>query len=66
MTINTWWIAAKDFKMPTDTVEASKWSLKREEAARILLRSLSPTQFVHVEGMMDDPVEMWKKLKAAH
>ena len=40
--------------------------LKKEEAAGIHLKSLSPMQGIHVEGIMDDPVEMWKRLKATH
>lgn len=40
--------------------------MKREEAVGILLKSLSHTQYIHIKGVMDDPVEMWKKLKTAH
>ena len=42
------------------------WTLKREEAAGIILKSLEPNQYVHVKGQMDDPVAMWKNLKIAH
>ena len=66
ITINAWWIVTKDLKRSTKTGEALKWLLKREEATGILLKSLLPMQYVHVEGVMDDPIEMWKKLRAAH
>ena len=42
------------------------WVLKREEAAGIILKSLEPSQYVHIESQMDDPVSMWKNLRSAH
>jgi transposase InsO family protein len=66
MTVNAWRIVTENLKRPVDVGEADKWLLKREEAAGIILRSLAPTQYVHVEGIMDDPVEMWNRLRSAH
>jgi Pol polyprotein, beta-barrel domain/gag-polypeptide of LTR copia-type len=42
------------------------WTLKREEAAGILLSLLTPMQYVHIKEVMDDPLEMWKRLKESH
>ena len=39
---------------------------QREEAAGILLKSLSHMQYVHIEGTMHDPIKMWKRLRTAH
>lgn len=66
MTVNTWQIITKKLKKSTDGKEAEKWLLKKEEAAGILLKSLSPMQYVHIEGIMDDPIVTWKRLRAAH
>ena len=37
-----------------------------ETAAGIILNSLDPSQYFHVEGMMDDPHGMWTALKAVY
>ena len=66
MTINTWRIVTEDLKRSTSAKEADKWLLKREEATGILLISLSHTQYIHIEGVMDNPIEMWKRLRTAH
>jgi hypothetical protein len=41
MTVNAWRIVTEEYTRPTDIGEASKWLLKKEEAAGILLKSLS-------------------------
>ena len=51
---------------PTDADFSAKWKLKREQAAGIILRSLSMSQHIHVKGIMDDPIAMWKKLRSSH
>ena len=66
MTVNAWWIITEDLKRPVNTGEAEKWLLKQEEAAGIILKSLTPTQYVHIEGIMDNPIEMWNRLRAVH
>jgi hypothetical protein len=64
MTANAWRIVTGKLKQPAEVNAAALdgWLLKREEAAGIILNSLTPTQYVHIEGMMDDPVKMWNKL----
>ena len=66
MMVNAWRIITKDFKKPVDTEAAEKWLLKQEEAASIILKSLTSTQYVHIKGIMDDPIEMWNRLRSAH
>jgi gag-polypeptide of LTR copia-type len=68
MTANAWRIVTGELKQPAEVNAAALdgWLLKREEAAGIILNSLTPTQYVHIEGMMDDPVKMWNKLRSSH
>ena len=66
MTVNAWRIVTEDSKRPTDVALIEKSLLKREETAGILLKSLSHTRYVHIEGVIDNPVEMWKRLRMAH
>jgi gag-polypeptide of LTR copia-type len=66
MTTNTWQITTGELEKPNDAAQAAEWMHKREKAAGILLGSLSHTQYIHIEGIMDDPIAMWKKLKDAH
>lgn len=67
MSANAWRIVNDSFKRPAeDSKEYPSWILKREEAAGIILKSLEPSQYVHVENQMDNPMSMWKNLKAAH
>ena len=66
MTANAWWIVTGESKQPTDTKLADSWLLKKEEATGIIIRSLSHTQHIHIEGQMDDPIATWKSLKTAH
>ena len=67
MSANAWRIVNDTFKRPAESAaEYASWALKREEAAGIILKSLEPNQYIHVEGRMDDPVAMWKNLKIAH
>ena len=67
MSAIAWQIVNDSFKQPGgDSKEYTNWILKREEAAGIILKSLDPSQYVHVENQMDDPVSMWKNLKSTH
>ena len=67
MSANAWRIVNDSFKQPGgDSKEYANWILKREEAAGIILKLLDPSQYVHVENQMDDPVSMWKNLKSVH
>ena len=66
MSANAWRITNGSFEQPADPKEHASWIQKREEAAGIILKSLEPSQYVHVENRMDDPVSMWKNLKSAH
>jgi gag-polypeptide of LTR copia-type len=66
MTANAWRITTGELEKPEVAAEVTNWMLKREKAAGILLGSLSHTQYVHIEGIMDDPVAMWSRLKDAH
>ena len=65
MSANAWRIGL--FKqLAVDASDYGHWILKREEAAGIILKSLKPSQYIHVENRMDDPVSMWRNLKSAH
>ena len=66
MIVNAWQIITKDLKRAVDTGEAEKWLLKRDEATGIILKSLTPTRYIHIKGIMDNPIKMWNRLRAMH
>ena len=66
MTANGRRIITEELKEPTDADLSAKWKLKRDQATGIIPRSLSTSQYIHVEGIMDDPIAMWKKPRSSH
>ena len=66
MTANAWRIVTGELKQSSDPKQLEIWLSKREEAAGIIMRSLSPNQYIHIENKMDNPIAMWDNLKNAH
>ena len=50
MSANAWRIVNGSFEQPADPKERASWIQKREEAAGVILKSLEPSQYVHVEN----------------
>ena len=42
------------------------WEDKAEKAAGWIITLTNPDQRVHIKGLEDDPVQMWKKLETVH
>ena|SRR5277367_5108706 len=49
-----------------ETTRIEAWEDKVEKAAGWIMLMLTPDQRIHVKGMEDDPVQMWKKLESVH
>ena len=50
MSVNAWQIVNGSFEQPADPKEHVSWIQKREEAAGVILKSLEPSQYVHVKN----------------
>jgi hypothetical protein len=42
------------------------WEDKAEKAADWIIILIKPDQRVHIKGLEDNPIEMWKKLETVH
>ena len=51
---------------PSESKELKAWRINHDIAVEEIFLSLESSQRVHVKGIMEDPVEMWKKLKSVH
>lgn len=48
------------------TAQVKAWEDKEEEAAGIIFLVVEQDQRIHLTGIEDDPVQMWKKLEDVH
>lgn len=48
------------------TAQVKAWEDKEEEAAGIIFLVVEQDQRIHLTGIEDDPVKMWKKLEGVH
>ena len=51
---------------PAEQSVIDAWEDKAEKAAGWIITLTKPDQRVHIKGLEDDPVQMWKKLETIH
>ena len=61
-----WMLVNGKKQRPTESADWEKWDLDQEMAAGLIASTLEPGQRVHIQGLEDDPVKMWKALRRVH
>jgi hypothetical protein len=61
-----WNIVAGISTIPSDSDKREEWEMKASKASGWIVLYVDKSQRVHLDGIRDDPVKMWKKLKSIH
>ncbi|KAF8223177.1 hypothetical protein L208DRAFT_1318233 [Tricholoma matsutake] len=69
MNMGTWGIVSGKEKRPNEkehAKDAAAWDKASYKAAGELFLCVSKKQWVHFRGYEEDPIQVWKRLEAAH
>ena len=51
---------------PSSGEAKSKWEEKADKASGLIYLALSQPQCIHINGIDDNPIAMWKRLEEVH